>query len=84
MGFGYVSSLNVNEFHLQNTMQLINRNELCHRWPGPYDVICICRVLAGIQVPSEEHPQFEDFLEKLHYVYYQETDNPAVQTFFRA
>uniref|UniRef100_A0A7S4ES75 Threonine dehydratase n=2 Tax=Chrysotila carterae TaxID=13221 RepID=A0A7S4ES75_CHRCT len=41
------------------------------------------RVLAGIQVPTEEKPLFDDFLQRLHYRYFAETDNPAVKHFFR-
>ena len=39
------------------------------------------RVLAGIQVPPEDHGVFQDFLDKLGYVYWNETANPAYQLF---
>ncbi len=39
------------------------------------------RVLAGMQVPPEDYGVFQDFLEKLGYVYWNETANPAYQLF---
>jgi threonine dehydratase len=39
------------------------------------------RVLAGIQVPPEDQEMFQDFLQKLGYVYSNETTNPAFQLF---
>jgi threonine dehydratase len=39
------------------------------------------RVLAGIQVPPEDHEVFQDFLDKLGYVYWEETANPAYRLF---
>lgn len=41
------------------------------------------RVLTGIQVPEDERPQFYEFLKKLGYEYFDETDNPAYQSFLR-
>ena len=41
------------------------------------------RVLIGMQVAPEERPQFCSFLEKLGYEYFEETDNPAYQSFLR-
>ena len=39
------------------------------------------RVLAGIQVPKEEHKELESFLENLGYTWWEETDNPAYNMF---
>ncbi|MDF7807821.1 threonine ammonia-lyase, biosynthetic [Pontiellaceae bacterium B12219] len=39
------------------------------------------RVLVGIQVPAAERRQLKDFLDKLGYEFYEETDNPAYQLF---
>ncbi len=41
------------------------------------------RVLTGIQVPLEERPQFCQFLQELGYEHWEETDNPAYQSFLR-
>jgi len=41
------------------------------------------RVLTGIQVPLDERPQFCQFLENLGYDHWDETDNPAYQSFLR-
>ena len=42
------------------------------------------RVLAGIQVPPAERPQFLDHLNDLHYAYIEETANPAYRMFLGA
>ncbi|MGH8296729.1 MAG: threonine ammonia-lyase, biosynthetic [Steroidobacteraceae bacterium] len=39
------------------------------------------RVLAGIQVPAGERPDFLQHLNELHYAYAQETTNPAYRMF---
>ncbi|MHB8815312.1 MAG: threonine ammonia-lyase, biosynthetic [Steroidobacteraceae bacterium] len=39
------------------------------------------RVLAGIQVPAGERPDFLQHLNELHYAYAEETDNPAYRMF---
>ena len=39
------------------------------------------RVLAGIQVPPEEKEEFRMFLDKLGYVWWDETGNPAYRLF---
>jgi threonine dehydratase len=39
------------------------------------------RVLAGIEVPTEERSEFEDYLDALGYPYINETDNPAYSIF---
>ena len=39
------------------------------------------RVLVGMQVPPEEMGQFNDFLKKLGYAYWNETENPAYKLF---
>ena len=39
------------------------------------------RVLAGFQVPADEHDVFDDFLERLGFTHFEETDNPAFQLF---
>ena len=41
------------------------------------------RVLTGIQVPADEHGKFTQSLMKLGYEYWEETDNPAYQSFLR-
>lgn len=41
------------------------------------------RVLAGIQVPDQERARFDDFLQKLGYRYWEETDNPVYNLFLR-
>ena len=41
------------------------------------------RVLVGVQVPPEERPQFCQFLKDLGYEHFDETDNPAYQSFLR-
>lgn len=41
------------------------------------------RVLVGIQVPSNELPQFKTFLNELGYGYWEETGNPAYEIFLR-
>ncbi len=41
------------------------------------------RVLTGIQVPADEHDKFTKFLEDLGYEYWDETNNPAYQSFLR-
>jgi len=41
------------------------------------------RVLTGIQVPADEHDKFTQFLEDLGYEYWDETNNPAYQSFLR-
>jgi threonine dehydratase len=42
------------------------------------------RVLAGIQVPSAQRPDFLQHLNELHYAYAEETDNPAYRMFLGA
>lgn len=42
------------------------------------------RVLAGIQVPKAERPEFTEHLNALHYPYNEETGNPAYQMFLGA
>jgi threonine dehydratase len=39
------------------------------------------RVLAGIQVPPAERREFLQHLDELHYVYTEETSNPAYRLF---
>ncbi len=39
------------------------------------------RVLVGIQVPQDEMPQFDQFLQDLGYPYWDESDNPAYALF---
>ena len=39
------------------------------------------RVLVGMQVPEQERGEFCEFLEKLGYEYWDETENPAYQRF---
>ncbi len=39
------------------------------------------RVLMGIQVPRDEHVDFQDFLERVGYEYVDETRNPAYRMF---
>jgi len=39
------------------------------------------RVLAGIEVPTKERSEFEDYLDSLGYPYVNETDNPAYTIF---
>lgn len=41
------------------------------------------RVLIGVQVASAELPAFDNFLTKLGYNYWQESDNPAYKLFLR-
>ena len=41
------------------------------------------RVLAGMQVPDEDHKAFRKFLDDLGYYWSEETDNPSYQTFLR-
>jgi threonine dehydratase len=42
------------------------------------------RVLAGIQVPPAEHPEFMQHLNELHYAYVEESANPAYRMFLGA
>jgi threonine dehydratase len=42
------------------------------------------RVLAGIQVPPAERPDFVQHLNELHYAYVEETANPAYRMFLGA
>jgi len=39
------------------------------------------RILVGIQVPDDQHAQFSEFLEKIQYPYWNESDNPAFELF---
>lgn len=39
------------------------------------------RVLVGIQVPSSDNAEFQNFLDGLAYPYVEETDNPAYKLF---
>jgi threonine dehydratase len=39
------------------------------------------RVLVGIQVPPEDYPAFQEFLDKLGYAYCEESHNPAYRLF---
>jgi threonine dehydratase len=39
------------------------------------------RVLVGMQVPPEDYPAFEVFLDKIGYVYCDESHNPAYHLF---
>jgi len=41
------------------------------------------RVLAGIEVPLAERPEFEAYLDALGYPYVDETNNPAYQLFLK-
>ena len=41
------------------------------------------RVLTGIQVPEDEREKFCKFLEDLGYEHWDETNNPAYQSFLR-
>ena len=41
------------------------------------------RVLSGIQVPADEREKFNQFLNDLGYDYWEETNNPAYQSFLR-
>jgi threonine dehydratase len=42
------------------------------------------RVLVGIQVPPEDHLAFQTFLDKIGYVYSDESQNPAYHLFVHA
>jgi len=42
------------------------------------------RVLAGIQVPPADRPDFLEHLRELHYAYVEETTNPAYRMFLSA
>ncbi|HSC14462.1 MAG TPA: threonine ammonia-lyase, biosynthetic [Gammaproteobacteria bacterium] len=42
------------------------------------------RVLAGVQVPESDRPEFARHLAKLGYTYSDETENPAYRLFLRA
>ncbi|CUA66696.1 threonine dehydratase [Rhizoctonia solani] len=44
----------------------------------------LARILAGIQVPPNEHAEFEQFLTKLGYPYIEETQNPIYRAFLRS
>lgn len=39
------------------------------------------RILVGIQVPSSDNQEFQQFLDTLGYPYHEETDNPAYKLF---
>ena len=39
------------------------------------------RILVGIQVPEEQQQEFSEFLEKIQYPYWDESDNPAFELF---
>ena len=39
------------------------------------------RVLVGFEIPKGDEDQFKAFLDKLHYVYAEETGNPAYRMF---
>ncbi len=39
------------------------------------------RILVGIQVPDDQQIQFTEFLEKIQYPYWNESDNPAFELF---
>lgn len=39
------------------------------------------RVLVGIQVPESQRPRFDEFLEKLGYRYWEESNNPVYKLF---
>ncbi|MEN9432479.1 MAG: threonine ammonia-lyase, biosynthetic [Pseudomonadota bacterium] len=39
------------------------------------------RVLVGIQVPNQDHSEFQTFLDNLGYDYWDETNNPAYHAF---
>ncbi len=39
------------------------------------------RVLAGVQVPESERPEFERHLDALAYAYWDESDNPAYRIY---
>lgn len=42
------------------------------------------RVLAGMQVPAAQRVAFQEFLDKLGYTYWDETENPVYSNFFGA
>lgn len=39
------------------------------------------RVLVGMEIPPEEISDFQDFLKRLNYTYFEETENPVFQLF---
>ena len=39
------------------------------------------RILIGFQLPKEQQPQFKEFLDKIQYPYWNETENPAFGLF---
>ncbi len=41
------------------------------------------RVLIGVQVPDQQHDEFQRFLEALGYAFWKETANPAYQLFLK-
>jgi threonine dehydratase len=41
------------------------------------------RVLAGLQVPEQERELLREYMDKLGYRYWEETDNPAYQLFLK-
>ena len=41
------------------------------------------RVLVGVQVPPEQHADFESYLQRLGYPFVNEQDNPGYQLFLR-
>jgi threonine dehydratase len=43
----------------------------------------IGRVLVGLQVPPEELPKLQGFLDRLDYAHTAETDNPVYHQFLR-
>ncbi|OXH14748.1 threonine dehydratase [Cryptococcus neoformans A1-35-8] len=42
------------------------------------------KVLIGVQVPSQDNPAFDEFLETLGYPYVEETQNEVYTMFLRS
>lgn len=47
-------------------------------------LIDVGKVLIGVQVPSQDNPAFDEFLETLGYPYVEETQNEVYTMFLRS
>ncbi len=46
-------------------------------------ILDLGKVLAGIQVPPNQHTEFDSFLDQLGYAYVEETENVVYKRYLR-
>lgn len=86
---------NISMFHYRNhgagaslVLLIFSSSLLVLVWEGLADMnmtrLDVGKVLIGVQVPSQDYPAFDEFLETLGYPYVEETNNEVYTMFLRS